>query len=51
MYRPSELYRLEIYRGGAAVVIYTSMFAEQMARARWTLAPVEVIVEQYCRSG
>jgi hypothetical protein len=50
MYRPAELYRVEIYRGGAAVVVYSTPFAERLMRSRWTLAPVEVLVQQFCLS-
>ncbi|HSU16376.1 carboxypeptidase-like regulatory domain-containing protein [Longimicrobium sp.] len=51
MYRPRELYRVEVYKGGRAILAYTSTFAEELALRGWRPPPVESMVEMYCRKG
>jgi hypothetical protein len=49
MYRPRELYRVEVYRGGQAILAYTTTFAEDLALRGWNPPPIEAQVEMYCR--
>jgi hypothetical protein len=49
MYRPRELYRVEIYKGGEAILAYTTRFAEQISERGWAPAPIETQVTMYCR--
>jgi hypothetical protein len=49
MYRPRELYRVEVYKGGEAILAYTARFAEQIAQRGWAPAPIETQVTLYCR--
>lgn len=49
MYRPRELYRVEVYKGGEAILAYTARFAEQIAQRGWAPAPIETQVTTYCR--
>jgi hypothetical protein len=51
LYRPRELYRVDVYRGGEAILAYTTSFAEQLALRGWNPPPLETQVEMYCRKS
>ncbi|MBV9109210.1 MAG: carboxypeptidase regulatory-like domain-containing protein [Gemmatimonadetes bacterium] len=51
MYRPRELYRVEVYRGGAVIMAYTTAFAEEIAAHRYNPPPIEHQIQMMCRSG
>jgi hypothetical protein len=51
MYRPRELYRVEVYRGGAVIMAYTTSFAEEIAAHRYNPPPIEHQIQMMCRSG
>ncbi|HSU16377.1 carboxypeptidase regulatory-like domain-containing protein [Longimicrobium sp.] len=51
MYRPRELYRVEVYKGGQAVLAYTTQFAEEIATRGWRPPPIETQVAMYCRKS
>jgi hypothetical protein len=50
-YRPQDLYRVEVFGGGRAILAYTTEFAENMVRTGYTPPPVEAQIEMYCRKG
>jgi hypothetical protein len=50
-YRPRELYRVEVYRGGAVIMAYTTSFAEEIAAHRYNPPPIEHQIQMMCRSG
>jgi hypothetical protein len=47
-YHPQELYRLEMYRGGAVIAAYTADFARRIARDRVALPPLDGLVARFC---
>ena len=49
MYRPRELYRVEVYKGGQAILAYTTTFAEDIALRGYNPPPIESQVQMYCR--
>ena len=51
MYRPRDLYRVEVYRGGAVIMAYTTSFAEEIAAHRYNPPPIEHQIQMMCRSG
>jgi hypothetical protein len=48
IYHPQELYRLEVYRGGAVIVAYTADFARRIARDPVSLPPLDGLVARFC---
>jgi hypothetical protein len=47
-FRPQELYRLEMYGSGGIIVAYTTAFAQQMARHRVALVPLQMLTGLVC---
>jgi hypothetical protein len=51
LYRPQEIYRLEVYGSGGTIIVYTTYFAQQMAHRRVALPPLEALTAQLCGTG
>jgi hypothetical protein len=50
-YRPKDLYRVEVFGGGRAILVYTNDFAENIARTGYSPPPLQAQVDMYCRKS
>jgi hypothetical protein len=51
MYRPGDLYRMEVVGGGRAILAYTTFFAENIARTGYVPPAIDTQISMYCSKG
>jgi hypothetical protein len=51
MYRPGDLYRMEVVGGGRAILAYTTFFAENIARTGYVPPAIDTQISMPCSKG
>jgi hypothetical protein len=48
LYRPQELYRIDVLSGGAVIQVYTSQYVRRMNTAKWTPTSADILTMTAC---
>lgn len=51
LYRPQELFRLDVLAGGAVIQVYTTQYVQRMSRGRWTPMSADNLARIACVAG